>query len=120
MKNFTKKVKNINTLFIYKFRVYDYKNQKIKIYYISPDKTHIYLVVDNVPTGEGYTCEVGALYFDANRKTTYEDTPDEVFKINKTDFKAFKNFYDKLPPWANKMVSEIIESYDKKDIDLVF
>ena len=120
MKNFEKKVKYLNTLFIYKFRVYDYENHKLKIYYISPDKSHIYLQIDGAPIDGEYNCEVGELYFDSSRKTTYEDTPTEVFKIDKSDFKSFKKYYDKLPSWVNKMVSEIIESYDKRDIDLVF
>ena len=120
MKNFDKKVKYLNTLFIYKFRVYDYENNKLKIYYISPDKSHIYLQIDgSTPDGE-YLCELGELYFDNNRKTTYEDTPTESFKINKSDFKSFRKYYDGLPSWVNKMISDIIDSYDKEDIGLVF
>jgi len=120
MKNFDKKVKNLNTLFIYKFRVYDHENNKLKIYYISPDKSHIYLQIDGTPTENEYLCEVGELYFDNNRKMTYEDTPTETFKIGKTDFKTFRKYYDKLPSWVNKLITEIIDSHDQKDVDLVF
>jgi hypothetical protein len=120
MKNFEKKVKYLNTLFIYKFRVYDYENNKLKIYYISPDKSHIYLQIDGTTVDGEYLCEVGELFFDTNRKMTYEDTPTEVFRIDKSDFKLFRKHYDNLPSWVNKMISEIIDSYDKKDIDLVF
>ena len=66
MKNFEKKVKYLNTLFIYKFRVYDYENNKLKIYYISPDKSHIYLQIDFTSIDGEYLCEVGELYFDNN------------------------------------------------------
>jgi hypothetical protein len=120
MKNFEKKVKYLNSLFIYKFRVYDYENNKLKIYYISPDKSHIYLQIDFTSIDGEYLCEVGELYFNNNRKTTYEDTPNESFMITKSDFKSFRKYYDRLPSWINKMISEIIDSYDKSDFDLVF
>jgi hypothetical protein len=117
MENFDKKVKYLNTLFIYKFTVYDYENKKLKIYYISPDKSHIYISVDFIPNDERqYACELGSLYFDTVRKTTYEDTPTEEFNIDSPDFKLFRKHYDKLPTWANRKISEIIDSYDKKDL----
>ena len=62
MRNFDKKVQHLNRLFMYKFSVYDKKNQKLKIYYISPDKSHIYLMVDNIIGVNGYLCEIGQLY----------------------------------------------------------
>lgn len=120
MENFNKKVKYLNTLFIYKFRVYDYENKKLKIYYISPDKSHIYLQIDATSNDGNYSCEVGELYFAQSNNLIYEDTPNESFRIDKNDFKLFKKYYDTLRLWENNMVSEIIDSYDKKDFDFVF
>jgi hypothetical protein len=122
MRNFDKKVKYLNSLFIYKFRVYDYGNKKLKIYYISPDKSHIYLSIDLIPNIEKvYLCEVGELYFDEKRKITFEDTPTESFNIDKNDYNLFKKYYDTIPSWVNRKIIEIIDSYNNKEgIDLVF
>jgi hypothetical protein len=122
MRNFDKKVKYLNSLFIYKFRVYDYENKKLKIYYISPDKSHIYLSIDLVPNlDKVYFCEVGELYFDEKRKNTFEDTPTEIFHIDRSDYTLFRKYYDKLPSWVNHKITEIMDSYDNKEgIDLVF
>jgi hypothetical protein len=122
MKNFDKKVSHLNSLFMYKFRVYDYENKKLKIYYISPDNSHIYISVDIATSNnQTYCCEVGELYFDKSKRNTFEDTPTEIFDIDKTDYKTFRKQYDKTPSWVNHKITEIINSYDNKEgIDLVF
>lgn len=122
MGNFDKKVKYLNSLFIYKFRVYDYENQKLKIYYISPDNSHNYLSVDlTIGVDQMFFCEIGELYFDEKRKQTFEDTPNETFFIDKSDHKLFRKYYDALPTWVNLKITEIINAYDNKEgIDLVF
>lgn len=119
MQNFDKKVKYLNSLFIYKFKIYDYDSLKFKIYYISPDNQHIYLKIDSVPdSNKLYTCEIGELYFDELRRMTFEDTPTETFDINATEFKIFVKCYDKTPSWTALKISEIIEVDGKKDLSL--
>jgi hypothetical protein len=49
-------------------------------------------VVDGSTIDGEYQCEVGELFFDTNRKMTYEDTPNELFRINKSDFKLFRKY----------------------------
>jgi hypothetical protein len=116
MGNFNKKVKYLNSLFIYKFRVYDRENQKLKLYFISPDKSHIYLSVDYIRYNPlGYLCEVGELYFDEKRKVTFEDTPIESFYIENTEHKFFKKYYDNQPIWFNQMITDIVNSYNNKE-----
>lgn len=116
MRNFDKKVKYLNSLFIYKFRVYDHENQKLKIYFISPDKSHIYMSTDHVRfSGQSYLCEVGELYFDEKRKTTFEDTPTESFYIDVAEHKVFRKYYDNQPFWDNRKITDIVKSYNSKE-----
>ena len=121
MRNFDKKVKYLDSLFIYRFRVSEYKEHRLKIYYISPDNTHIYVAIDSIPNENGeYTLEVGDLFFDQNKKKTFEDSPSEVFSLGFDDFKIFRGIYDKTKNWSNQKIKEIISFTDKKDyLDLV-
>ncbi len=115
MRNFEKKVKYLNSLFIYKFRVYDHENQKLKLYFVSPDKLHIYMSVDHVKyNGLGYLCEVGDLYFDEKKRTTFEDTPTESFYIDGSEHKFFRKYYDNQPSWVNHKIIDIVNSYNSK------
>jgi hypothetical protein len=117
MKNFEKKVKYLNSLFINKFRVYDHENRKLKIYFISPDKSHIYMSVDfNKSNGHGRLCEVGDLYFDEKRKNTFEDTPQESFYLDPTHYKFYKKYYEAQPIWVSQNITNIINSYNKEDV----
>lgn len=116
MENFDKKIKNLKTLFIYKYKIYDREKQKLKIYFISPDKSHIYISVDHViNTHRMYLCEVGDLYFDKKRKVTFEDTPNETFYISKNDYKTFRKLHDNQPYWCNSKITDIVNSYDNKE-----
>jgi hypothetical protein len=116
MRNFDKKVKYLNSLFICKFILYDHENQKLKIYHISPDKSHIYMSVDHITKDDkGYLCEVGELYFDEKRKLTFEDTPTECFYIDKVEYKLFRKIYDKTPPWDKNKIIDIVNSYNSKE-----
>jgi hypothetical protein len=116
MRNFEKKVKYLNNLFIYKFRLYEHENQKLKIYFISPDKSHIYMSVDHVMVKDGlYSCEVGELYFDEKKQSPFEDTPTEYFFINNLEHKLFRKYYDTQPSWVNTKIADIVKSYDSKE-----
>jgi hypothetical protein len=121
MINFNKKVKYLNTLFIYRFRVYDYVNKKLKLYFISPDKSHLYISVDGfVNQNNNYQCEIGNLYLNEKHKTVFEDTPNEIFFLEKKDCKIFNNYYNSSKTLDRIIISEIINSYNNLDKDLVF
>jgi hypothetical protein len=113
MRNFEKKLKYLSTLFIYKFKSYDHGNQKLKLYFISPDMSHVYISVDRVK-GEKhvYLCEVGELYLDEKRKTTFEDTPTESFCIGDTEYRVFKKYHDNQPIWVSWNITNIINSFN--------
>ena len=117
MAGFDKKVKYLNSLFIYKFKIYDYVNQKIKIYYISPDNQHNYLIIDAIPSSNsGYLCEIGELYFNEEKRMTFEDTPSEVFFVDNSDFKQFNKITSNIPSWTDHKIKEIIEANFEKDL----
>lgn len=116
MRNFEKKLKYLSTLFIYKFKSYDYENRKLKLYFISPDKSHIYVSIDQIKTKElGYLCEVGELYLDEKRKTTFEDTPTELFYVGSSEHKFFKSYYDNQSVWVNWNITNIINSFNTNE-----
>jgi hypothetical protein len=79
-------------------------------------------MLDAVPnTDMTYNCELGELYFDEIKNTTFEDTPTENVTINTSEFKIFRKYYDTIPTWAPKKIKElkeIIDSTDKKDLSL--
>ena len=121
MINFNKKVKDLNTLFIYRFRVYDAVNKKLKLYFISPDKSHLYLSIDSViGENKNYQCEIGDLYLNDRYGTVFEDTPNEIFILGKNDYEIFCNYYNNSKTLDNIMVNDIIKSYNNLDKDLVF
>jgi len=110
MKNFNKKVEYLNTIFIYKFKLYDRLNTTYKIYYFSPDGVNSYLSVNYINNGKEYACEFGDLIFnDVNQFITLE--PKELFQINQKDFEWFKKYHDKQPLWLDNKIYEIIESF---------
>jgi hypothetical protein len=113
MRNFNKKVKALGDLFIYKFRYHDAKSYKYKVYYISLDNKHLYISVDITPNRDKlYSCEVGCLYFNEKNNTIFEDTPNETFHINKTNYSFFKNIYEKTPIWSDLKIKKIIYSFN--------
>ena len=119
MQNFDKKVKYLDTLFIYKFKVLDYKEHKIKIYYISADSRHIYITVDSIPNAENqYKLDLGDLYFNYEKQQVFEDTPKEIVVLDTHEFKIIKQLYDKTSNWSNKKIKDIFESIEKMNLDL--
>lgn len=120
MGDFFHQVKHLNSLFIYKFRIYDYGKNQLKIYYISPDNTHTFLIVDNSPNEDGsHACFYGDLYLDGKKGILFEDTPNTDFFISKQDYKEFKKIHTTLSKWDNKNIKAIVQSFDKNNLDLV-
>ena len=111
MGNFMENVNKNSRFFIYRFKDYDYYDKKMKIYYISPDMNNVYLTVDSI-VGEGgkFMCESGDLYFDIKNSNLFEDSPKEIFAVNKFDFNSFKKYYNLTPTWSNYKIKEICSS----------
>lgn len=110
----------MGALFMYKFKVYDNINLKLKIYFISPDNSHIYLSIDSVSKDKSYLCELGELYLDEKKLIIFEDTPNEIFTINSIDNKVYKRYHDQLPLWSNCLITNLIHTYgNKNDINLI-
>ena len=66
MKDFTRKLEQMDTLFICKFSVSDYVNHQFKIYFISPDSDHQYMVVNQIQNNEhNHECFIGNLFLDS-------------------------------------------------------
>jgi hypothetical protein len=121
MINFEKKVKDLNTLFIYRFKFYDHVNKKLKLYFISPDNFHLYLSIDSVINeNKNYQCEIGDLYLNEKFGTVFEDTPKEIIFLEKKDYKIFNYYFNNSATLDNIIVNEIIKSYNNLDKDLVF
>jgi hypothetical protein len=100
---------------------YDIRNKKLKLYFISPDKSHLYISVDGfVNQNNNYQCEIGNLYLNEKHKTVFEDTPNEIFFLEKKDCKIFNNYYNSSKTLDRIIISEIINSYNNLDKDLVF
>ena len=117
MQNFDKKVKYLDSLFIYKFKIYDYEFHKVKIYYISADDQHIYFSIDSIPgRDQVYNCQIGDLFLDDVKRKTFEDTPNESFNITAAQFKYFKKYFEHIPNLSAIKIREIIESEGQKDL----
>lgn len=115
MKNFRKKTEYLNTLFIYKFKLYDRLDGKYKIYYFSPDDLNTYLSVNQINSDTGYFCEYGDLIYTNN---SLEFKPKEYFEISNKDYLWFKKIHDGLPLWSSNKINEIFESFKKIDTNL--
>lgn len=114
MRDFTIKLTTMNNLFICKFSVSDYVNRQFKIYYISADGDHKYLSVDNNQNKDNnYDCYVGSLYTDSKTKNIFEDTHDEMFTINRKDYKDFINYLNSIERWHMGLIKDIEEIYGK-------
>lgn len=111
MRNFNKKLKEIEGLFIYKFRFYDYTNHKLKIYLISPDGSHIYISVNNISNKSTYNYELGDLYFDINKNKVFEDEPFETGVLNDKDYNFYKKKYEKISTWDTEKIKNIIDGF---------
>lgn len=112
MKDFRIKLANMNDLFICKFSVSDYVNNKLKIYYISPDSDHGYLTVNQIQNSDHhYECTIGDLYVNGKTSSVFEDTEIEQFTINRKDFKDFVNYYNSLPNWHKSNIIDIEKNY---------
>jgi hypothetical protein len=99
--------------------VLDYKEYKIKIYYISPDSRHIYITIDSIPNAANqYTLEVGNLFFNYEKLQIFEDTPNEIETLNSNEFKIVKKLYDKTAIWSDNKIKDIFETIEKMNLDL--
>jgi len=112
MKDFRIKLANMNDLFICKFSVSDYVNNKLKIYYISPDSDHGYLIVNQIQNSAHlHECTIGELYVNGKTSSVFEDTETEKFVINRKDFKDFVNYYNSLLTWCKGDIIDIEKNY---------
>jgi len=118
MKDFTRKLEQMNGLFICKFSVSDYVNHQFKIYFISPDSDHQYMTVNQIQNSEhNYECYIGNLFLDSKNETSFEDTHKEFFVINRKNYSDFVSYFNLIPKWHIQNIKEIEKNHGK---NLVF
>lgn len=118
MKDFTRKLEQMDTLFICKFSVSDYVNHQFKIYFISPDSDHQYMVVNQIQNNDhNHECFVGNLFLDSKGDNSFEDTHIESFILNRKNYNDFVRYFNLIPKWEKRNIKEIEKNHGK---NLVF
>lgn len=112
MVDFANKLNKMDKLFICKFSVSDYINNKFKIYFISPDGEHKYLTVNQIQNVDKiYDCVIGDLHLKTKDNSVFEDTETEEFVINRDSYTKFISYYDNNPMWDSSDIRLINKNY---------
>lgn len=116
MDKLDKKLKYMDGIYLYKYQLYDRINHKVKVYFISPDNHHKYISIDSVYNKKNICIfELGDLLLNSKKNLVFEDTPDEIFELNKNDFKLFNEYFKSKPLWYNANIGKFDKLYDNRE-----
>jgi hypothetical protein len=112
MSNFAEKLVGLSKIFIYKFNASDYGEHKLKLYYISLDDEHLYCSINGTAEDEdGYIAEIGSLHLSKKTNEIFEDSPNAILLINKSEIQFFKDLLKALPNWSNDNLDKLHKNY---------
>lgn len=115
MKDFIKKLKSYECMFISDFIFYDTRECKYKQYLFSPDQNHVYINIDKIKNKNNlFTCEVGSLYLTDN--DTFEDTPNSIFDIELDVKKEYELYIRNKNKWSHKKINDIKNIFSDKNL----